>query len=203
MTTETRSPTSNTGTWHNPNNAHADDLNYAYCGNGETGRTQDYEGYGFSSEGTITSVRVDVKGYSGDGTKHTVKIYVWDGSTWQLIGEIIAEDQCHAHQFDATSHINTPTKLNTIKTRIESTGLSTGGPTDRWVRVCWIPVYANWALGPTETITAKEFPMIYYAKTPQELRSKVNNATITHVAKDFPEALLKTGKAKELRSKWL
>jgi len=53
-----------------------------------------------------------------------------------------------------------------------------------------------------ETIVAKEFPMLYYAESPQELRSKVSGAVITHVAKDFPEALLKTGKAKELRSKW-
>lgn len=53
-----------------------------------------------------------------------------------------------------------------------------------------------------ETIVAKEFPMLYYAATPKELRSKVSGATITHVAKDYPEALLKSGKAKELRSKW-
>lgn len=53
-----------------------------------------------------------------------------------------------------------------------------------------------------ETIVAKEFPMLYYAATPQELRSKVSGATVTSIAKDFPEALLKKGKASELRSKW-
>jgi len=53
-----------------------------------------------------------------------------------------------------------------------------------------------------ETIVAKEFPMLYYAESPQELRSKVSGAVITQVAKDFPEALLKTGKTMELRSKW-
>jgi hypothetical protein len=56
----------------------------------------------------------------------------------------------------------------------------------------------------TETITAKSFPMLYLAKPieAQELRSKVEGATVTKITKDFPEVLLKAGKAKELRSKW-
>jgi hypothetical protein len=55
-----------------------------------------------------------------------------------------------------------------------------------------------------ETITAKSFPMIYLPKPikAQELKSKVEGATITHVSKDFPEELLKKDKAKELRSKF-
>jgi len=53
-----------------------------------------------------------------------------------------------------------------------------------------------------ETIVAKEFPMLYYATTPKELTSKVSGATVIHIAQDFPETLLKTNKAKELRSKW-
>ena len=56
----------------------------------------------------------------------------------------------------------------------------------------------------TETITAKSFPMLYLSKPlkAEELISKVEGATITKVAKDFPEELLKSGKAKELRSRW-
>lgn len=59
-------------------------------------------------------------------------------------------------------------------------------------------------VGPTETIVAKDFPMLHLESPikAKELRSKVSGATVTHVAKDFPEALLKKGKAKELRSKW-
>ena len=55
-----------------------------------------------------------------------------------------------------------------------------------------------------ETITAKSFPMLYLPKPAkaQELISKVEGATITKIVKDYPEELLKTGKAKELRSKW-
>lgn len=199
---ETRSPTSNSGTWHDPDNAHTDDANYAYCGNGEGGRLQDYEGYGFSSVGSIIKVRVDIKGYSGDGTKHTVKVYVWDGSTWHLVGTITSTATCDSHQFDASSYIDTPAKLNIVKTRIESVGLSGGTPGNRYVRVCWIPVYADWSLGPVETSIAKEFPMTYLSNSAKELRSKVSGATIDHVAKDFPEVLVKKGKAQELRSKW-
>ena len=121
---------------------------YAYCGSGEGGLTQDYDGYGFSAVGNIVEVRVDVKGYSGDGSKHTVKVYVWDGSAWNLVGTITASAQCQAHQFDAAAYINTVGKLNAVKTRIESAGLSGGTPGSRWVRVCWIPVYAEWSLGP-------------------------------------------------------
>ena len=56
----------------------------------------------------------------------------------------------------------------------------------------------------TETITAQSFPMLYLNKPvkAEELISKVEGATITKVAKDFPEELVKSGKAKELKSKW-
>jgi len=55
-----------------------------------------------------------------------------------------------------------------------------------------------------ETITAKSFPMLYLSKPikTQQLTSKVEGATITKVANDFPEELLKSGKSNELRSKW-
>ncbi len=55
-----------------------------------------------------------------------------------------------------------------------------------------------------ETIIAMEFPMLYRAEpvTSKELRSRVSGATITKVSQDFPQVALKTGKAKDLRSKW-
>jgi len=57
---------------------------------------------------------------------------------------------------------------------------------------------------PVEYIIANQFPMIYLIKpeTAKELLSKVENVTVKHVAKDFPEYLIKAGKASELRSKW-
>lgn len=57
----------------------------------------------------------------------------------------------------------------------------------------------------TETILAKAFPMSYLAEplTAKILISRVSGATIITVAKDFPRELLKAGKAKELKSRWV
>ncbi len=55
-----------------------------------------------------------------------------------------------------------------------------------------------------EIIIAMEFPMLYRFEpvTSKELRSRVSGATITKIAKDFPEVLVKASKVKDLRSKW-
>ncbi len=55
-----------------------------------------------------------------------------------------------------------------------------------------------------ETIVAMEFPMLYRFEpvTSKELRSRVSGATITKIASTFPQEVLKTGKSKDLRSKW-
>jgi len=67
-----------------------------------------------------------------------------------------------------------------------------------WLSGIWAPPAV------TETIVAKPFPMLYLAKPikAQELISKVEGATITTIAKDFPEILIKKGKAQELKSKF-
>jgi len=70
------------------------------------------------------------------------------------------------------------------------------------------PSHGAWGseetIGIIETIIAKPFPMLYLAKPikAQELISKVEGATITTIAKDFPEILIKKGKAQELKSKF-
>ena len=54
------------------------------------------------------------------------------------------------------------------------------------------------------SIIAQSFPM-YYLSRPikaQELISKVEGATITHVSSELPEKLIRKGKANELRSKF-
>ncbi|MEM1532430.1 MAG: hypothetical protein QW599_06265 [Nitrososphaerota archaeon] len=59
-------------------------------------------------------------------------------------------------------------------------------------------------VAPVEIIVTNDFPMMYLAEpaTAKELKSKVSGATIIHITKDFPETLIKTRKAQELRSKW-
>jgi hypothetical protein len=73
---------------------------------------------------------------------------------------------------------------------------------DDWCMI--VVAFKELAGGAVETITAKNFPMLYVSKPvkTQELISKVEGATITKVANDFPEELIKSGKAKELKSKW-
>jgi hypothetical protein len=57
---------------------------------------------------------------------------------------------------------------------------------------------------PAETITARSYPMYYLATPPKatELVSKVSGATVTRVTRDYPEILIKSGKARELRSRF-
>jgi hypothetical protein len=56
----------------------------------------------------------------------------------------------------------------------------------------------------TETIVAKNFPMDYLPSPIKalQLTSKVSGATIQMVSNDYPLALIKKGKAEELRSKF-
>jgi len=65
---------------------------------------------------------------------------------------------------------------------------------------------AGWVVppAPAEHIVANQFPMLYLLKPEKakELISKVENATIKHVARSFPEHLVKAGRACELKSKW-
>lgn len=55
-----------------------------------------------------------------------------------------------------------------------------------------------------ETTIAISFPMLYLPKPirAQELKSKVEGATITKTTQDYPQELIKKGKAQELRSKF-
>jgi len=55
-----------------------------------------------------------------------------------------------------------------------------------------------------EYIIANNFPMIYILKPVKamELVSKVENVKVKYVSMDFPQHLLKEGKAGELRSKF-
>lgn len=68
-----------------------------------------------------------------------------------------------------------------------------------------VSIYCTYTLaGPTKYIRANEFPMHYYETTQsvEELRSKVSDATVSNVAKDFPRILVEAAKSKTLTSKW-
>jgi len=64
---------------------------------------------------------------------------------------------------------------------------------------------SGWGVAPAPVvrIVANQYPMLYVnIDVATELISKVGNVAIKHVANDFPEYLIKLGKASELRSKW-
>jgi hypothetical protein len=56
-----------------------------------------------------------------------------------------------------------------------------------------------------ETIVAKNFPMDYLPSPikAEQLISKVSGATIQMVSQDYPLTMIKSGKAEELKSKWM
>jgi hypothetical protein len=66
------------------------------------------------------------------------------------------------------------------------------------------PFNVRFAFLTVVVIVAKEFPMSYLGKPikAEELRSKVEGATVTVVSKDYPLVLKKKGKQQELVSKW-
>jgi len=97
---------------------------------------------------------------------------------------------------------------NTYRQRIETPNASLSGLYD--VEGVATVSSDTLAITITEVITypveliANQFPMIYILKpeVAKELVSKVKNVVVIHVANDFPEYLIKSGKASELRSKW-
>ncbi|MBA7661886.1 hypothetical protein ES703_69906 [subsurface metagenome] len=57
---------------------------------------------------------------------------------------------------------------------------------------------------PTEIFVANDFPRTYLEKPvkAKELANKIEGVTVIHVAKDFPEKLMKKGAAAQLQSYW-
>jgi hypothetical protein len=57
---------------------------------------------------------------------------------------------------------------------------------------------------PTEIFVANDFPRAYLEKPvkAKELANKIEGVTVIHVAKDFPEKLMKKGAAAQLQSYW-
>jgi len=156
-----------------------------------------------AGSGTINSVKLRFEDYrtnlDGDAS---MDVYVWDGTSWVYVGYLNSYHTSYAwEELDVSSILNTWDKINGAKVYLQT---STATLTDTlYVRRLTRKVdYTEAAI--IETITAKNFPMLYLSKPvkAQELISKVEGATITKVANDFPEELIKSGKAAELKSKF-
>jgi hypothetical protein len=153
-----------------------------------------------AGSGTINSVKLEFEGYLSTAGCGTVEVYVWDGSSWIDVATIVFDTAYSWKEVDVSTVLNTWAKINGAKVYVHY---------DRGVAgTCYVRRLTRkvdyMAVAVTETITAKSFPMLYLAKPvkAQELISKVEGATITKVANDFPEEIIKSDKAKELKSKW-
>lgn len=172
-----------------------DQSNIAWFWSASPESTEEYRGLRavVSRDGTVYLNQpisgVDIKEW------HIYKIVISStGTKFWIDGELVAESSYRPNAMDQfmmwIDNYRIP-QFNYLNLNI-----------DEKMYIDWVKFYAGQE--PAETIVAKEFPMRYLVKpaTAQELTSKVEGATVTHTAKDFPEALLKEGKAKELRSKW-
>ena len=158
----------------------------------------------------INSVTIHCRAYA-IGTKGPERLDFWDrlNATDRDHGSNIAVTRDSWNEYNSGPLTTAPDgggwtkqKIADLQAGIEVAVLG-AGETLR-VSEIWIVIDYTEVPAVTETIVAKTFPMAYLEKaaTVQELTSKVEGATITHIAKDFPETLLKKGKSKELRSKW-
>lgn len=204
MTVETHAPGGCDAGWANCANAQVDDAAYAEATSlGQEGEWYDY-GFSIPTGYVINAVRVLIKGHVGHAANEC-DLRVWNGSVWGAWHKDVTPGtvECEEHSIDVSGDfVWTPAMVNAIRVELRY-NVQGGPPPSRYCRCCYLPVQVDYT-GVVETIVAQGMPMHYLSEPPaaKELTSKVSGATITHVAKDFPEALLKKGRAKELRSKW-
>jgi len=124
MPVEERSPTINTTIvkgWLNPANAYSS--NDVRTLTGTAGAEQEYAGYGFTvpSDSEIDEVLLKVEGYLTLPADEELHAQWWDGASWY--GSIVPLTTVEAiYSKNITSWINTPSKLNALKTRITRFG---------------------------------------------------------------------------------
>lgn len=117
MTTETRNPTGNSGTWSYGYKAYTSDNQRAYT---IANALHEYSGYGFNVESgaTIDEVLLRCEGYKTDVLGEHVYVKVWNGSSWSPEQEVAWSSSESIINKDFSSFINTPAKLNSVKAQI-------------------------------------------------------------------------------------
>jgi len=128
MPTDNRSPTTNATIvkgWLYPISAYADDALRTYSSTFPS--LQEYGGYGFTvpSSDTLSEVLLKVKGYLNDPTVEELWAYWYDGATWYYtVIPLTTSEQTYSKNI--TAQIDTPAKLNAIKTRIQRKTIGSG-----------------------------------------------------------------------------
>jgi len=150
ITTNTASPSANSGAWTNPQNAYGSDNVYATTSTNLAEHT--YYNYGIAGSGSITKVEVIVEWYASSA-KGTLEIYVsWDGgSTWSskyTIPNRLIDGQDLVDVTGATTW--TWAKLSNSNFRVKVKAVRTGPPTPTWY-LDWVAVRVTEMTGGTAT----------------------------------------------------
>jgi len=162
----------------------------------------------FGDADTVNSVQIFCRA-KAFGTSTPERIDFWDrlGTIDRDQGNSISVSRVAFTQYNSTVLTTAPdggawTKQKVVDLQAGIQVAVLGSGEEMSVSEIWIVV--NYTPAVTETIVAKDFP-ISYLQMPvkaKELISKVTGATKVSVSKDFPDELLKSGKAKELKSKF-
>lgn len=191
--------------WTGPEYAYSS--NNLYASTEGKGDNVTYRDYGIAQVPGEDPSKVEVGIEArGDGDDYVEVQASWDGGvTWtSLVGHVPPTTDPDVPTYLDVTNGRTWTwdELSNADFRVRIYKRTTGKGAA--IDLDWIPVRITSMVGAVETIVAQKFPMRYLEKPvkAQELTSTVEGATVTHVAKTFPEALLKTGKAKELRSRF-
>ncbi|MEA3255258.1 MAG: FixH family protein, partial [Candidatus Altiarchaeota archaeon] len=138
--TTTNAPSSCDGGWSDCANAYIDDSNYATRtseGNGV------WYGYGFSipSRAVINTVKVKIKSYVGDDTKHSISLEVYNGSSWGALYNVTPTvTPCTEEVINVTGDFSwTASMVNSIQVRATA-NIGTGNPSNKWAKICYLPV---------------------------------------------------------------
>ena len=120
MPTEIKSPTTTLvviAGWLNPTYAYASDN--LRTSSATDAAQQEYAGYGFAipAENTINQVLVKIECYSTDPTNESLALRTWDSAIWQSIAIPMTTTEA-IYQTDVSASVNTPAKVNALKTQI-------------------------------------------------------------------------------------
>jgi hypothetical protein len=159
-TTVTYSPISNSGTWTNPGNAHANGGGYAESD--ANGEQQRYWGYNFAlpSNAVINQVRVRLDAWTyrpyGYDSRDDIglQVSVDGGSSWLPVSPSVQQltGSEATYWIDVTSWTSwTPTQVNNIQARVTHVR---EGSANEYVRLDWIPIEVTYSAATVSTDNA-------------------------------------------------
>jgi hypothetical protein len=141
--TNTKSPTSTSGTWVSPTEAYTDGGSYASSTN--KNEQQIYGGYGFAvpTGATVTQVRVRLDAYQTKNDNLQVEVSVDGGSKFLEKSETLSLTKTETtYWVDVTEWTTwTPAYVNNLATRVTHAQSNSGA-----VKLDWIPVEVTYAV---------------------------------------------------------